>query len=193
MPQPDHLHALAGVPVPERAELSDATGRYWDKCVEKLGLVPNVLRAYSFDDRKLAGFTALYNDLMLGESGLTKLEREMIAVVVSAANRCFYCLVAHGAAVRELSGDPELGEMLAMNWRVAPLDPRQREMLAFCWKLTLEPAAIGEADRVRLREVGLFDRDIWDIAGVAGFFNMSNRVASAIEMMPNREYHGRAR
>jgi len=193
MPQPDHVHALPGVPVPERAEVSEATGRYWDKCVEKLGLVPNVLRAYSFDDRKLAGFTTLYNELMLGESGLSKLEREMVAVVVSAANRCFYCLVAHGAAVRELAGDPELGEMLVMNWRVAPLDPRARAVLGFAWKLTTEPAAMGEADRAALRAVGLSDRDIWDLANVVGFFNMSNRVAAAVELMPNREYHRQAR
>lgn len=193
MPQPDHVHALPGVPVPERSEVSEATGRYWDKCVEKLGLVPNVLRAYSFDDRKLAGFTTLYNELMLGESGLSKLEREMVAVVVSAANRCFYCLAAHGAAVRELSGDPELGEMLVMNWRVAPLDARIRAMLAFAWKLTVEPAAMGESDRAALREVGLTDHDIWDLANVVGFFNMSNRVAAAVELMPNREYHRQAR
>ncbi len=193
MPQPDHVHALPGVPVPERSEVSEATGRYWDKCVEKLGLVPNVLRAYSFDDRKLAGFTTLYNELMLGGSGLSKLEREMVAVVVSAANRCFYCLAAHGAAVRELSGDPELGEMLVMNWRVAPLDARIRAMLAFAWKLTVEPAAMGESDRAALREVGLTDHDIWDLANVVGFFNMSNRVAAAVELMPNREYHRQAR
>lgn len=193
MPQPDHVHALPGVPVPERSEVSEATGRYWDKCLEKLGLVPNVLRAYSFDDKKLAGFTMLYNELMLGESGLSKLEREMVAVVVSAANRCFYCLVAHGAAVRELSGDPELGEMLVMNWRVAPLDARTRAMLAFAWKLTVEPAAMGEPDRAALRAAGLADRDIWDLANVVGFFNMSNRVAAAIELMPNREYHRQAR
>jgi uncharacterized peroxidase-related enzyme len=193
MPQPDHVHALGELPVPERADISEATGRYWDKCVEKLGILPNVLRAYSFDDAKLGAFTATYNELMLAPSGLTKLEREMVAVVVSAANRCFYCLVAHGSAVRELSGDPELGEMLVMNWRVAPLAERQREMLAFAWKLTLSPSEIGEPDRAGLRAVGLSDRDIWDLANVAGFFNMSNRVASAVDLMPNRDYHARAR
>ena len=193
MPQPDRVHALEGVPVSDRSQVSEATGRYWDKAQEKLGLVPNVLRAYSFDDKKLAGFTALYNELMLGESGLSKLEREMIAVVVSAVNRCFYCLVAHGAAVRELSGDPELGEMLVMNHRLAELPPRQRAMLDFAAKLAERPAEMGEADRQALREAGLGDRDIWDVAAVASFFAMSNRMASAIELMPNREYHRRAR
>jgi uncharacterized peroxidase-related enzyme len=193
MPQPDHVHALAGVPVPTRAEVSEATGRYWDKCVEKIGLYPNVLKSYSFDDRKLLGFTTMYNELMLGESGLSKLEREMIAVVVSSINRCYYCLVAHGAAVRELSGDPELGEMLVMNYRVARLPGRQRAMLDFAAKLTEASFRIEEPDRQALRDVGLSDRDIWDVAAVAAFFNMSNRMASAIDMMPDRAYHGMAR
>ncbi len=193
MPQPDRVHALPGVPVPDRGDLSEATGRYWDKCVERLGLVPNVLRAYSFDDKKLTGFTAMYNELMLGESGLSKLEREMIAVVVSSVNRCFYCLVAHGAAVRELSGDPELGEMLVMNYRVAELGPRQRAILDFAAKLAERPHEMAEADRQALREAGLTDRDIWDAASVASFFAMSNRMASAVELMPNPEYHWQAR
>jgi len=193
VPQPDRVHALDGVPVPTRQEVSEATGRYWDKCVEKLGLVPNVLVAYSFDDKKLQGFTTMYNELMLGESGLSKLEREMIAVVVSSINRCYYCLVAHGAAVRELSGDPELGEMLVMNYRVAELPPRQRAMLDFAAKVSEASYRIEEADREALRAVGFSDRDIWDIAAVAAFFNMTNRMASAIAMMPNRAYHTMAR
>ena len=155
--------------------------------------MPNVLRAYAFDIDKLNAFTALYNDLMLAESGLTKLEREMIAVAVSSVNKCFYCLVAHGAAVRELSGDPILGEQIAMNWRVADLDARQCAMLAFATKLTERPAEMGEDDRQGLRDVGFSDRDIWDIASVAGFFNMTNRVAAASEMTPNPEYHSQAR
>ncbi|MEO0502516.1 MAG: peroxidase-related enzyme, partial [Pseudomonadota bacterium] len=155
--------------------------------------VPNVLRAHAFDIDKLNAFTALYNDLMLAPSGLTKLEREMVAVVVSATNRCHYCLVAHGAAVRQLSGDPLLGEALVTNWRVADVDARMRAMLAFAEKITLASATIEEADRQTLRDHGLSDRDIWDLANVAAFFNMSNRVASATAMQPNAEYHGQAR
>jgi uncharacterized peroxidase-related enzyme len=117
----------------------------------------------------------------------------MIAVVVSSINRCFYCLVAHGAAVRQLSGDPQLGEMLVMNYRVAPLDARQRVMLDFAAKMTRVSAEIEEADREVLRSHGFNDRDIWDIANVTGFFNMTNRVASATAMMPNAEYHGQFR
>ncbi len=165
----------------------------FDKCTAKLGLIPNVLVAYAHRPEKLRAFSAMYNDLMLGESGLSKLEREMIAVAVSAQNRCWYCQVAHGAQVRALSGDPALGEALVMNWRAAPLSPRQRAMIGFAAKATTASAEIGEADRQALREHGLTDADIWDVAAVAAFFNMSNRMASAVGMEPNPDYHGMAR
>ena len=173
--------------------LPPETQRYFDICTEKLGMVPNVLRAHAFSIEKLNAFTGLYNELLLANSGLSKLEREMIAVVVSSWNRCFYCLVAHGAAVRQLSGDPVLGEKLVMNWRTAKLDPRQHAMLAFAEKMTRASAEIVEADREALRAAGFSDRDIWDIANVAGFFNMTNRVASATAMVPNDDYHTQAR
>lgn len=187
MPQPDHVSAL---PVPDPASLDEDIRIVFDKCVAKLGLVPNVLSTYSLRPNKLRNFMAMYNELMLAPSGLSKLEREMVAVVVSSANRCYYCLVAHGQAVRQLSGDPELGEMLVMNYRVAKLDARQRAMLDFAWKLTTTPHLVDDADRAGLRAVGLSEADIFDLAETVGFFNMSNRVASATDMMPNREYHG---
>ncbi|MCV3239000.1 peroxidase-related enzyme [Mesorhizobium sp. ZC-5] len=174
-------------------DLSDATKAYFDKCREKLGLIPNVLLSYAFDEKKLRAFTDMYNDLMLGDSGLSKLEREMIAVAVSSVNHCYYCLTAHGAAVRQLSGEPALGEMMVMNYRAADLPPRQKAMLDFAVKLTETPAKIEEADRATLRDAGFSDRDIWDIASTAAFFNMSNRVAAAIDMRPNGEYHAMAR
>jgi uncharacterized peroxidase-related enzyme len=175
------------------APLSPEMAAYFAKCEEKLGFVPNVLKAYAFDPAKLAGFVAMYNDLMLAPSGLSKLEREMIAVAVSAHNRCYYCLVAHGAAVRQLSGDPVLGELMAMNFRTARLSKRERAMLDFAVKLTAEPWSIEEEHRAQLRRAGFSDRDIWDIAAVAGFFNMSNRVASATDMRPNSVYHRQGR
>jgi uncharacterized peroxidase-related enzyme len=175
------------------AKLSPAMQAYFAKCEEKLGFVPNVLLAYAFDNAKLEAFAAFYNDLMLAPSGLSKLEREMIAVAVSSQNRCYYCLTAHGAAVRSYSGDPALGELMAMNYRAAKLTKKQRAMLDFSVKLTAEPWAIEEEDREGLRRAGFTDRDIWDIAAVAGFFNMSNRVASATDMRPNAVYHGQGR
>ena len=173
--------------------LPEQTQKYFDVCMDKLGMIPNVLRAYAFDIDKLNAFTAMYNDLMLGDSALTKLEREMIAVAVSSVNKCYYCLVAHGAAVRQLSGDPELGEALVMNYKVARIDARQMAMLDFSVKLTRESAAVVEADRQALRDHGFSDRDIFDIASVAGFLNMTNRVASGTDMRPNAEYHAQAR
>jgi uncharacterized peroxidase-related enzyme len=178
---------------PKPEELTPEMSAYFAKCDVKLGFVPNVLKAYTFDMAKLSAFVAMYNDLMLAPSGLSKLEREMIAVAVSAHNRCYYCLVAHGAAVRQLSGDPPLGELMAMNYRAARLSQRERAMLDFAVKLTAEPWLIEEDDRARLRRAGFSDRDIWDIAAVAGFFNMTNRVASATDMRPNSVYHGQAR
>jgi uncharacterized peroxidase-related enzyme len=190
MPQPDHV---SGLPVPDPATLDEDLKALFARCVDKLGFVPNVLRAYSLRPSRLRNFIAMYNELMLAPSGLSKLEREMVAVVVSSANRCYYCLVAHGQAVRQLSGDPELGEMLALNHRVARLEPRQRAMLDFAWKLTSEPAMVGEGDRASLRQAGLSEEEIFDLVETVGFFNMSNRMASGLDIMPNREYHRRDR
>ena len=190
MPQPDHISAL---PVADPEALDEDLQELFALCIEKLGIVPNVLRAYSLRPQKLRDFIAMYNELMLAPSGLSKLEREMVAVVVSSANRCYYCLIAHGQAVRQLSGDPELGEMMVINYRLAPLEPRQRAMLDFAWKLTSEPALVGEADRAALRRAGLGEEDIFDLVETIGFFNMSNRVASGLDIMPNREYHRRDR
>jgi uncharacterized peroxidase-related enzyme len=176
-----------------RTKLSAAMTAYFKKCEEKLGFVPNVLVAYAFDAAKLETFVAMYNDLMLGPSGLSKLEREMIAVAVSSQNRCYYCLTAHGAAVRQYSGNPLLGEHLVMNYRAARLNKRERAMLDFAAKLTSQSWTVEEGDRERLRRAGFTDRDIWDISAVTGFFNMSNRVASATDMRPNAAYHAQAR
>jgi len=192
MPQPEHISRLG---VPDSASLDEDLQVIWRKCVDKLGFVPNVYSAYSLKPQRLRNFMAMYNEIMLAESGLSKLEREMVAVVVSAANRCYYCLVAHGAMVRQLSGDPELGEMMALNYRVAKLDRRQRVMLDFAWKMTTTPYLIEDPDRAALRAAGLSNEDIFDLAETIGFFNLSNRMASAMDMMPNREYHraGRTR
>ncbi len=171
----------------------DQVENYLNIVNEKIGFVPNVLAAFAKFPKQFEGFTKLYNSLMLGESGLTKLEREMIAVTVSSENHCFYCLVAHGSAVRELSNDPQLGERIAANFRSAELPEKQLEMLNFTKKLTRDPSEISESDRTKLRELGYTDRDIWDISAIVGLFNMTNRLASATEMEPNDNYHNIAR
>ncbi len=186
MPQPHHISALG---VADPATLDDDLQALWAKCIEKLGFVPNVCQAYSIKPQRLRHFVQMYNEIMLAPAALSKLEREMVAVVVSSANRCYYCLVAHGAAVRKLSGDPELGEMMALNYRVAKLPARQRAMLDFAWKMTLTPYLVDDADRDGLRAHGFSDGDLFDLAETVAFFNLSNRTASATDMMPNREYH----
>ncbi len=187
MPQPEHISKFG---VPDAAGLEEDLRGIWAKCVEKLGFVPNVYATYSLKPERLRNFMRMYNEIMLSKtSGLSKLEREMIAVVVSSHNRCYYCLVAHGAAVRQLSGDPQLGEMMVINYRVAELDKRQRAMLDFAHKLTATPWLIEDADRADLRAVGFSEEDQFDIAETAAFFNLSNRMASASDMMPNAEYH----
>lgn len=187
--QPEAVMAL-DIPLPAVSELDDDMRRYLEVCQEKLGMVPNVLASYTFAQEKMRNFSNFYNELMLGESGLSRLEREMIAVVVSSINHCYYCLVAHGQAVRQLSGDPILGELLVMNYRAAKLDQRQRAMLDFAAKLTESPDKVDAPDREALREAGFSERDIFDISSTAAFFNMTNRVASGIAMMPNEDYHG---
>ena len=175
-----------------KGKLSPEMDAYFKKCDEKLGFVPNVLKAFAFDNGKLEAFVEYRQQLVQNAETLSKLEIEMIATAVSSQNRCFYCITAHGNGVRAL-GTPVLGEMMVQNYRAARLSKRQRAMLDFVTKLTAEPWAIEEADRAALREAGFGARDIWDIAAVAGFFNMSNRVASATDMRPNPDYHGQAR
>jgi uncharacterized peroxidase-related enzyme len=183
-----HDEAPIALDLPQ-APLDAEIEAYFQKCRDKIGYVPNVLQAYAHDLAKLKAFAAMYNDLMLAPSGLSKLEREMIAVAVSSVNRCYYCLTAHGAAIRQLSGDPVLGEQIVMNYRAARLDKRQRAMLDFAVKLTETPWTVDDPDREALRKVGFSDRDIWDISATAAFYNMSNRMATATDMRPNPEYH----
>src|SRR5690554_1664569 len=181
------------LPIPDMNDLPDDVRKYFEICQEKLGMVPNVLTAFSQNLNQLDGFTRFYNELMMGESELSKLEREMVAVVVSSENKCFYCLVAHGAAVRVLSGDPALGEHLVMNYRSAKLDKRQRVMLDFASHLTRSPATVAEDEVQALRNAGFSDRGIWDLSNVIGFYNVSNRVAIASDMRQNPEYHKQSR
>lgn len=186
MPQPKHIMKLD---LPDRETLDDDVIKYLDICQDKLGMVPNVLAAYTFNQDKFRVFSRLYNEVVLGQSDLSILEREMIAVVVSSANRCYYCLVAHGQAVRELSDDPELGELLVMNWRVAGLSERHVAMLEYAEKLTSTPELIGDMDRGNLSDAGFSQSDIFDISDVTAFFNYTNRMALGLDMMPNPEYH----
>tara|TARA_B100000809_G_C15119280_1_gene523660 strand:- start:921 stop:1508 length:588 start_codon:yes stop_codon:yes gene_type:complete len=177
-----------------KLELLDAEMKNYIKvCKDKLGMVPNVILANASDPERLKTFVNFYNRLMLKEGYLSKLEREMIAVVVSSCNKCFYCLIAHGAAVRQLSKNPILGDELMINYRAAHLNEREKLMLDFSAKLTDSPSKVVKSDRDILRKANFLEEEILEIVEVASFFNMSNRIAIGTDMRPNSEYHNIAR
>jgi uncharacterized peroxidase-related enzyme len=180
---------ISRLPVPERDEVPEDVATLLAKAESKLGFVPNVMRVMAFRPTHLMKWFAHYDELMRGESLLSKAQREMIAVVVSAANRCNYCVVSHSAAVRVETGDPTLADLLATNYRHAPLDPRDRAMLDFAHKLTVASHEAEEEDLEELRRHGFSDEEIFDIAEVAAMFNFTNRLASAFAWVPNELYH----
>jgi len=167
--------------------------RYIEVCNEKLGMVPNVILANASDPERLKSFVNFYNRLMVKEGHLSKLEREMIAVVVSSCNQCFYCVVAHGAAVRQISKNPILGDQLSINYRSAKLSKRHKLILDFAAKLTETPHKMNNEDREVLRKNSFTEEEILEIVEVTSFFNMSNRIASGTDMKPNENYHNMAR
>jgi uncharacterized peroxidase-related enzyme len=184
---------LSWLRVPATDDVPDEVVELWQKPLEKLGFVPNVLRVVALRPAHLLAWWAYYDELMRGESGLSKARREMIAVVVSTANRCHYCIVSHSAALRKLTGDPVLVEQLATNYKYAPLDERDRSMLDFATKLTEQSHRCGPEDAEALRAAGWSDEEIMDIAQVAAMFNFTNRLASGLGWVPNREYYSLAR
>jgi uncharacterized peroxidase-related enzyme len=155
---------------------------------EKSGFVPNVFLVLARRPDEFRAFFAYYDALMLREGGLSKAEKEMIVVVTSAANQCPYCVVAHGALVRLFAKDPLLGDQLAVNYRQAGLDPRQRAMLDAALKLASAPQTFGEDDIQRLLAQGFSREDVWDIGAITGLFALSNRLAHLSDMRPNREF-----
>jgi uncharacterized peroxidase-related enzyme len=160
---------------------------------EKTGFIPNVFLAMGHRPDELRAFMAYHDALMERESGLTKAEREMIVVATSGANGCLYCVVAHGAIVRIRAKDARLSEQLATNHRKADISDRQKAMLDFALKVSLDSASITDEDFEPLRDHGFSDEDIWDIAGVSAFFAMSNRMANFLSMRPNDEFYSMAR
>jgi len=179
--------------VPNEQTLPEDIQALFTEMRAKPGFVPNVYQAYSLRPQQLRGFIALYDAIMTEESGLTKAEREMIAVAVSAQNHCFYCLTSHGAVLRIRAKDEVLADTIAANYRAADLTPRQHAMLDLAIKITVDSATVADQDLAGLRDHGFSDEDIMDIIQTAALFNYSNRVASALDLRPNREYHSMAR
>ena len=179
---------IARLHVPDEEDVPVEVKELWALPLEKLGFVPNVLRVFALRPKHLLGWWAYYDELLRGESGLTKAQREMIAVVVSATNRCHYCIVSHSAALRKLTKDPDLVDRLVTGWKYAELEPRERAMLEFAVKLTEASDQVGGEDVEALREAGWSDEDIFDIGEVTAMFNFTNRLASGLGWQPNREY-----
>jgi uncharacterized peroxidase-related enzyme len=180
-------------PVPDEGSLPDELRGLFRKARENLGFVPNVFRVYAFRPERLRAWFTHFKSLHVPTAHLDAADREMIAVVVSQANGCLYCLVAHGQALREALGDPVLGDRITLDWRRAGLDERRAAICAFTEKLTLRPVEVEPADVQRLRDVGLTDEEAWDVAEIASMYNLTNRMAMATGMLPNPEYHGMSR
>jgi uncharacterized peroxidase-related enzyme len=180
---------ISWFPVPEDDELPDDLRKLFAKARENVGFVPNVFRAYAWRPERFRPWFDHFRNLHRGSEHLSEAEREMIAVAVSMANGCLYCLVAHGAALRDHLGDPVQADIITLDYRRADLEPRQRAILDWAVKITTAPTTCEESDLDVLREHGLTDEEIWDVAEVAAMYNFTNRMAMATGQMPNEEYH----
>ena len=180
-------------PVPELKDLPADIRERIEAVQQKTGFVPNVFLALAHRPAEWRAFVAYHDALMEKEPGgdctLTRAEREMIVVATSGANHCQYCVVAHGAILRIRAKDPRIADQLAINYRKAELTPRQRAMLDFAMQVALDSAAVGDAELGALRAHGFSGDDIWDIAAIASFFAMSNRLANVTSMRPNDEFY----
>jgi uncharacterized peroxidase-related enzyme len=180
---------ISRYPVPELKDLPEDIRSRILAVQEKSGFVPNVFLALAHRPDEFRAFFAYHDALMEKDSGLSKAEREMIVVATSGANRCLYCVVAHGAILRIRAKNPRVADQVAVNYHKAEITPRQKAMLGFAMKVATESHAVGEADFAAVREAGFSDEDIWDIGAVAAFFALSNRMANMIAMRPNDEFY----
>jgi uncharacterized peroxidase-related enzyme len=185
---------ISWFPVPDERDLPADLQGLFRAARERIGFVPNVFRTYAYRPERLSAWFAHFRLLHEATPGLSEAEREMIAVVVSMANGCLYCLVAHGAALREAWGDSVMADRITLDWRRADgLSARQRAICAFAERLTLRPVEATEENLEALRAHGLSDEDAWDVIEVAAMYNFTNRLAQATGQIPNAEYHALAR
>ncbi|WP_418319545.1 peroxidase-related enzyme [Piscinibacter sakaiensis] len=180
---------ISRFPVPTLDELPDDIRGKLLEVQEKAGFVPNVFLTLAHRPDEFRAFVAYHDALMLRESGLSKGEKEMIIVATSGANRCLYCVVAHGAILRIYEKAPLLADQIAVNHHKADISPRQRAMLDFAMKVCLDSASIGEADFKALAGHGFSEEDIWDIGAITALFGLSNRMANLTSMRPNDEFY----
>jgi len=184
---------ISRYPVPELSVLPDDIRDRIIAVQEKAGFVPNVFLTLAHRPDEFRAFFAYHDALMEKQSGLSKAEREMIVVATSNQNNCQYCVVAHGAILRIRAKNPLIADQVAVNYRKADITPRQEAMLDFAMKVSQDAQSISDADFTLLHEHGFSDEDIWDIAGVAAFFSLSNRMANFISMRPNDEFYNMGR
>lgn len=180
---------ISALPLPERDDVPEGVRKLWDKSKEAFGFTPNVFLAQAYNGDQFQAWWNYFNLLVNKEGYLTNAERELLAVVVSGINRCTYCAVSHQAALRHYTGDPVTADLVGVNWRQAELPEREAALAEYAEKLTLRPAEVTPADLEPLRAVGLDDHQILEAVQVIGMFNMTNRVSSALAMVPNQEYH----
>jgi uncharacterized peroxidase-related enzyme len=180
---------ISRYPVPELDQLPKDLRERILEVQEKAGFVPNIFLALAHRPDEARAFFDYHDALMLRESGLTKGEKEMIVVATSGANRCLYCVVAHGAILRVYEKAPQLADQVATNFLKADLTPRQKALLAFAMKVCSDAGSVVDEDFERLRAHGFSDEDIWDIGAIAAFFALSNRMANLISLRPNDEFY----
>ena len=188
-PQHAQGHAVSRYPVPALEDLPEDIRSRILAVQEKSGFIPNVFLALAHRPEEFRAFFAYHDALMEKEGGLTKAEREMIVVATSGANGCQYCVVAHGAILRVRAKNPLIADQVAVNHRKADITSRQHAMLDFAMKVALEARNVADADFDALRGQGFSDEDIWDIAAIAAFFALSNRMANFTSMRPNDEFY----
>ena len=181
--------AISWFPVPDDDELPEDIRKLFAKAEANIGFVPNVFRAYAWRPDRFRAWFAHYRQLHEPTEHLSQAEREMIAVAVSMANGCLYCLVAHGDALRQALGDRVLADRIIFDFRRAGLPPKQHAMLEYAVKITKAPLDCDESDLDRLRDAGLTDEEVWDVIEIASMYNFTNRMAMATGQMPNEEYH----
>jgi uncharacterized peroxidase-related enzyme len=180
---------ISRYPTPKLEELPEDIRSRILAVQEKSGFVPNVFLMLARRPDEFRAFFAYHEALMEREGGLTRADREMIVVATSGANDCPYCVVAHGAILRVRAKNPLIADQVAVNYRKADITPRQRAMLDFAMKVALDSRAIGDADFEPLRAHGFSDEDIWDIAAIAAFYALSNRMANFAGLRPNDEFY----
>jgi uncharacterized peroxidase-related enzyme len=180
---------ISRFPVPELKNLPEDVRARILAVQEKSGFVPNVFLVLAHRPEEFRAFFAYHDALMDKEGGLTKAEREMIVVATSAANHCQYCVVAHGAILRIRAKNPLVADQVAINYRKADIPPREKAMLDFATKVALESHVLEDADLEAVRRHGFTDEDAWDIAAIASFFALSNRMANFAGMRPNDEFY----